>query len=43
MVDCIEHNVSKAIDYVEDAADNVNTAEQDRKSAVKVKNFISII
>jgi hypothetical protein len=36
MIDCIEHNVSKAVEYVEDAAENVNIAEQYNKQAVKV-------
>jgi hypothetical protein len=41
MIDCIEHNVSKAVNYVEDAAENVNSAEQYHKKAVKVKNILS--
>jgi t-SNARE complex subunit (syntaxin) len=39
MIDSIEHNVSQAVDYVEDAAENVNIAEQYYKQAVKVKIF----
>ena len=39
MIDCIEHNVSKAVDYVGDAAVNVNTARQYFEKARKVKKF----
>ncbi len=40
MIDCIEHNVAKAVDYVEDAAEDVNIAETYHKKAIKVKNFL---
>ncbi len=36
MIDCIEHNVSKAVEYVEDAAENVNIAEKYNNQTVKV-------
>jgi hypothetical protein len=39
MIDSIEHNVSTALDYVKDAAENVSIAEQCCKQAVKVKIF----
>ncbi|CAF1427927.1 unnamed protein product [Adineta ricciae] len=32
MVDCIEHNISKAVDYVQDAAENVYITEQYQKA-----------
>lgn len=41
MIDCIEHNVSQAVDYVEVAAENVNIAEKYHKEAVKVMIYIS--
>lgn len=37
MVDRIEYNVEKAMDYVEVAAENVDTAEKYRKQAAAVK------
>ncbi|CAF4311376.1 unnamed protein product [Rotaria socialis] len=43
MIDCIEHNVSKAIDYVEVAHENVNIAEQNKRKANKKKIIIIII
>jgi hypothetical protein len=40
MIDSIEHNVSKAKEYVEDAAEDVNTAGQYNKQIKKVMNLI---
>lgn len=37
MIDCIEHNVAKAVEYVEDAASDVDTAYQYHKKATHVK------
>jgi hypothetical protein len=40
MIDSIEHNVTKAMAYVEVAVENVNTAGHNKKKATNVKKFI---
>jgi hypothetical protein len=39
MIDCIEFNVAKAVDYVKGAADDVHIADDDRKKALHVRNL----
>ncbi|CAF4333679.1 unnamed protein product, partial [Rotaria magnacalcarata] len=43
MIDCIQHNVSKTIDYVEAAHENINIAEQNKNKANKKKIILIII
>ena len=40
MIDSIQHNVTKATDFVEDVKQNVHTAVITRNQTKKVKNFI---